>query len=44
MIPGLPDIKMLDAEVLSGLLEDNLSPPELTTILYGIFRISTIDG
>jgi hypothetical protein len=35
MIPGLPDIKMLDAEALSDLLEDNLSPPEITTIMYG---------
>lgn len=34
MIPGLPDIKMLDAEALSDLLEDNLSPPEITTIMY----------
>ncbi|PKY03153.1 hypothetical protein P168DRAFT_305480 [Aspergillus campestris IBT 28561] len=34
MIPGLPDIKMLDAEALGGLLEDNLSPPEITSILY----------
>lgn len=34
MIPGLPDIKMLDAEALGDLLEDNLSPPEITTILY----------
>lgn len=33
MIPGLPDIKMLDAEALSDLLEDNLSPPEITSIL-----------
>ena len=33
MIPGLPDIKMLDAEALSDLLEDNLSPPEITTIM-----------
>ncbi|GIK06970.1 hypothetical protein Aspvir_002623 [Aspergillus viridinutans] len=33
MIPGLPDIRMLDAEALSDLLEDNLSPPEITTIL-----------
>jgi len=33
MIPGLPDIKMLDSEALSDLLEDNLSPPEITTIL-----------
>ncbi|KAJ5173153.1 hypothetical protein N7492_005746 [Penicillium capsulatum] len=33
MIPGLPDIKMLDAEALGDLLEDNLSPPEITTIL-----------
>ncbi|KAK4860916.1 hypothetical protein LT330_004647 [Penicillium expansum] len=33
MIPGLPDIKMLDAEALSDLLEDNLSPPEITTII-----------
>ncbi|KAE8353710.1 hypothetical protein BDV28DRAFT_132587 [Aspergillus coremiiformis] len=33
MIPGLPDIKMLNAEALSDLLEDNLSPPEITTIL-----------
>ncbi|KAL4933746.1 uncharacterized protein BDV17DRAFT_286562 [Aspergillus undulatus] len=32
MIPGLPDIKMLDAEALSDLLEDNLSPPEITSI------------
>lgn len=34
MIPGLPDIKMLDAEALSDLLEDNLSPPEITSMLY----------
>lgn len=34
MIPGLPDIRMLDAEALSDLLEDNLSPPEITTIMY----------
>lgn len=33
MIPGLPDIKMLDSEALGELLEDNLSPPEITTIL-----------
>ncbi|RAH42245.1 uncharacterized protein BO95DRAFT_467050 [Aspergillus brunneoviolaceus CBS 621.78] len=33
MIPGLPDIKMLDAEALSDLLEDNLSPPEITSIV-----------
>ncbi|KAF5862351.1 hypothetical protein ETB97_011787 [Aspergillus alliaceus] len=33
MIPGLPDIKMIDAEALGDLLEDNLSPPEITTIL-----------
>lgn len=33
MIPGLPDIKMLDSEALSDLLEDNLSPPEITSIL-----------
>jgi hypothetical protein len=33
MIPGLPDIKMLDSEALSDLLEDNLSPPEITTIM-----------
>ncbi|KAI9926883.1 hypothetical protein ASPWEDRAFT_748330 [Aspergillus wentii DTO 134E9] len=33
MIPGLPDIKMLDAEALGDLLEDNLSPPEITSIL-----------
>lgn len=37
MIPGLPDIKMLDAEALSDLLEDNLSPPEITSILYGTY-------
>lgn len=36
MIPGLPDIKMLDSEALGGLLEDNLSPPEITSILYGV--------
>lgn len=35
MIPGLPDIKMLDAEALSDLLEDNLSPPEITSMMYG---------
>lgn len=34
MIPGLPDIKMLDSEALGDLLDDNLSPPEITTILY----------
>lgn len=34
MIPGLPDIKMLDAEALSDLLEDNLSPPEITSIVF----------
>ncbi|RAL16325.1 uncharacterized protein BO97DRAFT_431229 [Aspergillus homomorphus CBS 101889] len=33
MIPGLPDIKMLDAEALSDLLEDNLAPPEITSII-----------
>ncbi|KAJ5755709.1 hypothetical protein N7533_005252 [Penicillium manginii] len=33
MIPGLPDIKMLDSEALGDLLEDNLSPPEINTIL-----------
>lgn len=43
MIPGLPDIKMLDTEALTGLLEDNLSPPEITSILYGIFRSSVGD-
>lgn len=32
--PELPDIKMLDTEALSDLLEDNLSPPEITSILY----------
>lgn len=37
MIPGLPDIKMLDAEALGDLLEDNLSPPEITSIMYVIF-------
>lgn len=34
MTPELPDIKMLDTEALSDLLEDNLSPPEITSILY----------
>lgn len=34
MIPGLPDIKMLDAEALGDLLEDNLSLPEITSIMY----------
>ncbi|KAJ5495767.1 hypothetical protein N7539_000883 [Penicillium diatomitis] len=33
MIPGLPDIKMLDSEALGDLLEDNLSPPEITTMI-----------
>ncbi|KAJ5776418.1 uncharacterized protein N7511_001429 [Penicillium nucicola] len=33
MIPGLPDIKMIDSDALSDLLEDNLSPPEITTII-----------
>jgi hypothetical protein len=33
MIPGLPDIKMLDSEALGDLLEDNLSPPEITTMM-----------
>jgi hypothetical protein len=30
---ALPDIKMIDTEALSDLLEDNLSPPEITSIL-----------
>ncbi|KAJ6160937.1 hypothetical protein N7470_004333 [Penicillium chermesinum] len=34
MLPDLPDIKMLDSEALGDLLEDNLSLPEITTILY----------
>jgi hypothetical protein len=38
MIPELPDIKMLDAEVLCELLEDNLSPPEITSILYAFAK------
>lgn len=33
MTPALPDIRMLDTEALSNLLEDNLSPPEITSIL-----------
>lgn len=33
MTPELPDIKMLDTEALGDLLEDNLSPPEITSIL-----------
>lgn len=33
MTPSLPDIKMLDTEALSDLLEDNLAPPEITSIL-----------
>lgn len=35
MTPDLPDIRMLDTEALGDLLEDNLSPPEITSILYG---------
>ncbi|EED23331.1 conserved hypothetical protein [Talaromyces stipitatus ATCC 10500] len=31
--PALPDIRMLDNEALSDLLEDNTSPPEITSIL-----------
>ncbi|KAJ5721618.1 uncharacterized protein N7483_009552 [Penicillium malachiteum] len=34
MLPDLPDIKMLDSEALGDLLEDNLSPPEITTMMY----------
>jgi hypothetical protein len=30
---ALPDIRMLDSEALGDLLEDNLSPPEITSIL-----------
>ncbi|KAJ5759281.1 hypothetical protein N7520_006437 [Penicillium odoratum] len=41
MLPELPDIKMLDSEALGDLLEDNLSPPEITTMLYG-FRSHTV--
>ncbi|OJJ45439.1 hypothetical protein ASPZODRAFT_17656 [Penicilliopsis zonata CBS 506.65] len=33
MAPSLPDIKMLDSEALGDLLEDNLSPPEITSII-----------
>lgn len=34
MIPTLPAIKMLDTSALNELLSDNLSPPEITSILY----------
>ena len=34
MSPDLPDIKMLDAEALGDLLEDNLSLPEITSLMY----------
>jgi hypothetical protein len=34
MMPELPDIKMLDTAALRDLLEDNLSSPEITSILY----------
>jgi hypothetical protein len=34
MIPELPDIKMLDSAALGDLLEDNLSPPEITSIMW----------
>lgn len=34
MNPELPDIKMLDSAALGDLLEDNLSPPEITSIMY----------
>ncbi|EEQ35837.1 conserved hypothetical protein [Microsporum canis CBS 113480] len=33
MAPALPEIKMLDTTALSDLLTDNLSPPEITSIL-----------
>jgi hypothetical protein len=33
MTPELPGIKMLDTEALGDLLDDNLSPPEITSIL-----------
>ncbi|KAJ5287472.1 hypothetical protein N7478_003158 [Penicillium angulare] len=33
MLPDLPDIKMLDSEALGDLLDDNLSPPEITTMI-----------
>ncbi|ODH12851.1 hypothetical protein ACO22_07852 [Paracoccidioides brasiliensis] len=33
MIPELPGIKMLDTDALSDLLEDNLCPPEITSII-----------
>jgi hypothetical protein len=33
MIPMLPNIKMLDTAALTDLLSDNLSPPEITSIL-----------
>lgn len=33
MIPELPDIRMLDSAALGDLLEDNLSPPEITSIM-----------
>lgn len=34
MIPELPGIKMLDTEALTDLLEDNLCPPEITSIMF----------
>ncbi|KAK2752728.1 hypothetical protein FQN55_005857 [Onygenales sp. PD_40] len=34
MIPELPGIRMLDTEALTDLLHDNLSPPEITSIMF----------
>ncbi|EFE44261.1 conserved hypothetical protein [Trichophyton verrucosum HKI 0517] len=37
MAPALPEIKMLDTTALNDLLSDNLSPPEITSILCVVF-------
>lgn len=41
MAPALPEIKMLDTTALSDLLSDNLSPPEITSILC-VFSLHSI--
>ena len=41
MIPEPPDIKMLDSAALSDLLADNISPPEITSIMCDPLQLAT---
>ena len=38
----LPNMKMLDVAALTDLISDNLSPPEITSVMYVLFDRSKI--